>query len=251
MRDIFRAGFVPCGILFVLSLSAVGQVRADLVRDISTGLNSSGTALLPGFTVDPNYTVTGPGSPFFGQARLYGTNSLPLSYLNDAAMPGSRWLYLVPNPVHTSFPFVPSGSYTFRTTVDLTGFDPSTASVHDLQVAADNMFVSVAVNGNVLFSQTVPPVGVVVEEFHSVRSLPAVLGTGAFQSGLNTIDLTIFNQGFGGQRDPSPGALRAKGRVEATLLPTGVVPEPSAAILFGFGLGSLALLRRARQRRAA
>jgi hypothetical protein len=249
MKDNYRAWFVICGIMLALSPGVPGQARADLVRDISTGLNSSGTALLPGFTVDPNYTVTGPGGgPFFGQARLYGVGSLPLSYLDDAALPNSRWLYLVTNPTDTSPAFVPAGNYTFRTTIDLTGFDPSTASIRNLQVASDNMFISVAVNGSVLLSRPVPPVGVVVEEFGSVLSLPATLGLGAFHSGLNTIELTIFNQGFGGQLDPSPGAFRVRGTIEATPTGVGVVPESSSVVLLGPSLVGLALLGRARQR---
>jgi hypothetical protein len=249
MKDVFRVWFVTCGTILALSLGVPGQARADLVRDISTGLNSSGTALLPGFTGDPNYTVTGPGGgPFFGQARLYGVGSLPLSYLDDAALPGSSWLYLVTSPTDTSPAFVPAGNYTFRTTIDLTGFDPSTASIRNLQVASDNKLISVAVNGNVLLSRPVPPVGEVVEEFGSVLSLPTTLGLGVFHSGPNTIELTFFNQGFGGQLDPSPGAFRARGTIEATPTDVGVVPEPSSVVQLGLGLVGLTLFGRARQR---
>jgi hypothetical protein len=227
---------VLLGAALALLLGVVGQAKADLIRDISTGHNSSGTALLPNFTVDPNYTVTGPvsGTTYFGQARVFA--SVPSSYLNDAALPGSRWDYLVTNPADTSGAFVDSGNYVFRTTVDLTGFDPSTASIRNLLVAADNAFVSVAVNGTVVLFRPLPPPGVVIEEFGPPTApiaLPDFLGLGDFHSGPNTIDLTLFNQGFGGGLGPSPGALRVQGTVEAAPLGPAVVPEPSTLTLFG------------------
>jgi hypothetical protein len=233
---------VAAGLALALLVGGASQARADLVRDISTGLNSSGTGLLPNFTVDPNYTVTGPGGgPFFGQARVYA--SVPSSYIDDAALPGSRWDYLVMDPADMTGTFVPSGNYVFRTTVDLTGFDPSTASIRNLLVAADNAFVSVAVNGTVVLSRPLPPPGVVIEEFGPPTApiaLPDFLGLGAFHGGLNTIELTMFNQGFGGGLGPSPGALRVQGTVEATPTGVGVVPEPSTLSLLS--LGALALL---------
>ena len=238
------------GVALALLLGAPGPARADLVRDISTGLNSSGTALLGNFMVDPNYSVTGPGgATFFGQARVYSSGSLPLTYLNDAALPGSRWDYLVANPLDMTGAFVPAGLYTFRTTVDLTGFDPTTAAIRNLRVAADNAFQSVRVNGTVVFALPTPTPGVVIEEFGSVRTLPDPLGLGAFQAGMNVIEQTIFNQGFGGALDPSPGAFRAQGTVEATPAGTGgSVPEPSALALLSFG--ALGLLGGAWRRTA-
>ena len=82
------------------------------VRNISTGLNNSRTALLPSFTVDPNYTVTGPGGrTYYGQARVSGSSSLPAPYINDAALPGSRWDYLVSTPGETGFEETPAAEY--------------------------------------------------------------------------------------------------------------------------------------------
>jgi hypothetical protein len=229
---------------FLIRLSAVvllaagaGRASADVVTNLSTGFdNATGTLLAP-FTVDAKYQVLGPGGvTVFPQAR--DATGVPGSYIGDAALPGSRWDYLTLTATSRNPDFVPSGNYDFRTTVDLTGFDSATASIRNLQVATDNFFLSVAVNGTTVLSRSLP--GGVVEEFGSVLTLPADLGLGAFHSGLNTIDLTIFNQGFGGGTSDSPGAFRASGTVQAT--PVGSsggggagIPEPSTLALLGLG----------------
>lgn len=226
----------------VLLLAAGGSARADLVRNISTGFDNQTGGLLAPFTVDSDYTVTGPGGLiYFGQARVAGP-SLPGTYLGDAALPGSRWLYLVSNPADMTQSFVPSGDYVFRTTVDLTGFDPSTAQIVNLIAAADNGFVSVRVNDAVVFQRTPP---LTAEEFGPPQGPLSLgnVGLGAFQSGVNTIELTTRNTGFGFGTGPSPSAFRAVATVEATPLggPVGGdVPEPAALTLFG--LGALGLL---------
>lgn len=215
----------------VFALAFAPAARADLVRNISTGFDNATGTLLPTFSTDTDFTVTGPGgATFFGQARAFGP-ALPSSYLSDAALPGSRFLYLVTTPGDTGFPFVPSGDFTFRTTVDLTGFDPETALIRDLRTAADNSFVSVAVNGQVVFSRTPPQTA---EEFGSVLVVGDV-GLGAFREGLNTIDLTIRNTGFGFGDGPSPGAFRAQATVEADVA-TQAVAEPSGLALLGFAV---------------
>lgn len=223
-----------------------GPVHADLIRDISTGFDNTTSTLLSAFTVDSDYTVTGPGgATFFGQARAAGAG-LPGSYLGDAAMPGSRWLYLVQTPTDTSGAFVPSGDYVFRTTVDLSGFDASSAQIMNLQVASDNSFVSVTVNGTIVFSR-VPPL--TAEEF----TTPLVVGNvglGAFQNGLNTIEFTMRNTGFGFGTSPSPSSYRALATVEGMPVGGMVVPEPSALTLLGIGTAGLVgtAWRRRRQR---
>jgi PEP-CTERM motif len=226
----------------VLCLVVVGgaacRARADMVTNLSTGFdNQTGTLLSP-FAVDTKYAVTGPdGNTYFPQARSQAAGGLPLTYLSDAAMPGSRWDYLVLTPASTGNDFVPAGHFVFGTTVDLTGFDASTAQIRGLQVSTDNAFLSVTVNGNVVFSRD--PGSGVIEEFGSILNVGDV-GLGSFHGGSNTVEFTILNQGFGGtSTGSSPSALRVLADVEAAPL-AAPVPEPSGLALLG--LGALSLL---------
>jgi hypothetical protein len=215
-----------------------------VVTNLSTGFDNATGSLLPTFTVDPKYQVTGPdGLPYYPQARSSSVpGALPDTYIKDAALPGSLWDYLTTSPTSHGPDFVPVGNFVFHTTVDLTGFDPATAVIHGLKVSTDNAFLSVAVNGVTVFSRT--PTGDILEEFTSVLDVGALvgdLGHGAFHAGLNTVDFTILNQGFGGDGStiPSPSAFRASATVEASPA-AAAVPEPPTVALLGLGAAAVA-----------
>jgi hypothetical protein len=215
-----RANLALLTILVFVSAS-----RADVVRNISTGLNASGTALLPSFTVDPNYTVTGPGGSFTALAQTQG--SLPSTYVGDNAT--SRWDNILFSPNDNSF--VPAGDYDFKTTIDLTGFDASTAKITGVRATADNEFLGISVNGQSVFSRT--PAS--PEEFGAFINVGDV-GLGAFHAGLNTIDFKLHNLGFGNvDFGSSPSAFRVEGAVEAAPAAADV-PEPTSLALLGLGL---------------
>jgi hypothetical protein len=216
-------------ILVVFCLARPATIRADLVRNISSGLDASGTSLIAPNSIDGNYTIIGPPGPtlvtYFAQART--ESSLPFGYANNASMPGSQWLYVVADPLDTSTSWTPSGNYIFRTTVDLAGFDVSTASIRKLQVATDNFFQSIAINGKTILTRAKP--SGVVEEYWAPLTVGEFLGLGEFQNGINTIDFVTYNQGFGGGTSNSPNALRILANIEAT-----AVPEPTSILLAGF-----------------
>jgi hypothetical protein len=226
-------------LLAALGLLCGGEVQAAFVSDLSTGADANTGNLLPAPSVDAKYTLTGPGAINFTPLVLT-QSSLPGTYLNDNAMPGSRWDYILFSP--TDFSFVPSGNYVFKTTVDLTGFDAATAQISGLQVASDNGFLSVVVNGQTVFSHDPGPTP---EEFMSILNVGDV-GKGSFHAGVNTVEFTIINYGFGFGPGPSPAAFRAVGTVDATPL-----PAPPGIILAGVGALCLAGYGWRRQRVAA
>ena len=219
-----------------LALLYGGEVRAAFVSNLSTGADPVTGSLLPASSADVKYTVTGPGGISFTPLVLTQA-SLPNTYLGDNAMPGSRWDYLLFSPTDSSF--VPSGNYVFRTTVDLTGFDAATAQISGLQVATDNGFLSAAVNGQAVFTHDP---GTTPEEFTSILPVGDV-GRGSFHAGLNTVEFTIINYGFGFSQGPSPAAFRAAGTVDAS-----PVPSPSSLALLLTGALPLLLSKWRRTR---
>ena len=131
-------------------------------------------------TTDGDYVVTDTnGVHYVPEVLGRGYGNLPSSYIGDSALPGSRWLYLLDANGSDS---IPSGHLDFQTHVDLTGLPAANAQIRDLQVSADNGFVSVAVNGAVVFSRDP---GQTAEDFRSVLTLGDMC-LGAFHDGLNT-----------------------------------------------------------------
>ena len=204
---------------FTFSGSAGSSGGATAVASLDTGVDTTNNLLAP-YTVDAKYQVTGPDSgTYFAQAR--DVSGLPSEYI--PATTNSRWDYVVTSATSTASEFVTVGNYDFTTTVDLTGFNPATADITGLQVAADNEFLAVTINGQTVFSRSEN--GFVIEDFHSILSV-GDLGLGAFHSGLNTIQFTVFNQGFGGgnSTSASPAAFLAVGEVEASPMGSGTGP---------------------------
>jgi hypothetical protein len=230
-------------VLVVCGLTA--GAPAGTVYNISTGFDNATQALLAPNTTDTKYSVVGPGSlSFVPQAR--DMSNLPNTYVPDNAIPGSRWDYLVDQASNTGTFFAPVGNYDIKTTFSMNGFDPSTAKIKGLQTAVDNALLSVIVNGKTVFSQS-QQTGLNFG-FDSVQTI-GDLGQGDFQSGMNTVEFMIFNQGFGGDdsQTPSPAAFRVGATIDAMALQT--VPEPS-----GFALAAVTityLLARRRKLSAA
>jgi hypothetical protein len=217
-----RAFVFTCAVSALVAANASAQV----ILDLSTGWNTAHSALVPNFAADPNYTITGPGSgPFVAQSR--NESSVTSTYVGDAAMPGSRWLYAVPSVAETGAFFVPGGNYFFRTNVDLTGYSPADAFLKDLKISSDNAFLQIRVNSAVVFSRPLPAPNPFIEEFKQVLTLPAQVGLGAFGPGINTVEFQVFN---------GPLAFRMLGGV--------AVPEPSSLLLVAAAAAILAKRKR-------
>jgi hypothetical protein len=225
--------------LAVLVIPTAGT-RAGAVYNLSTGFDNTTQSLLTPNTTDPKYSVIGPdGNAYVPQAR--DASNLPNTYVGDSAIPGSRWDYLVNTATNTGVFFAPVGNYEITTTFNMKGFDPSTAQISGLQTAADNALLSVSVNGTTVFSQS-QDTGLSFG-LQNVQTIGDV-GQGAFKSGLNTVEFTIFNQGFGGDdsQSPSPAAFRIGATVTAQ--PLSAVPEPSGVTLTAIGIAYVLSRRR-------
>lgn len=146
---------------------------------------------------------------------------LPSTWLPDNASSQSRWIVLAGSGSEGIS--VTAGSYTFRMTVDLTGYNPATAEITGLQFAADDSLGGISINGaNVYIPSS--------NGFNAFHFTPDV-GLGSFQEGLNTIDFQVSNGSL------SPLGFRADGLVVAS------VPDPTSLSFVGT-IGLLACIRR-------
>lgn len=179
------------------------------------GLYNTGVANVGG--VDPHYALTVSADP---SSTAYVASSMPSSWMSNG--PGSQWI--APSANQTSSG---AGNYMYRTTFDLSGFNPSTASISGLW-AADDKGLDIKING------------VSTGQSTNTTFNPFAINSG-FVSGLNTLDFLVLN-------DPNNHGLNPSGlRVEflsatariGTSVPASVVPIPAAVWLFGSGLVGL------------
>jgi hypothetical protein len=92
----------------------------------------------------------------------------------------SKWLSTSPK-----LPLLSAGRYVFSTTFDLTGFDPTTATLH-LALVADDEVVEVRLNG-----QVIPVNQVGTGSWYSAMH-PIELDAG-FVSAVNKLDIVVYN----------------------------------------------------------
>jgi hypothetical protein len=95
---------------------------------------------LAGGQPDPNWVIKSAPDALNWKPRPAVVISEPV-YTNQPNSPTAKWL-----STDGSGPPVPSGYYIFSTTVDLTGFDPSTAKVQAV-VTADDLVTDIRING--------------------------------------------------------------------------------------------------------
>ncbi|MFO0897485.1 MAG: Ig-like domain-containing protein [Pirellulales bacterium] len=189
----------------------VGLVRT--VKNISTGWNDDDAVKLVDGAADIEYRIGSGGTG--GQVGqipnvLPGNNPFG-SYVPDDASQGSRWLAVITNPP-LDVTVLP-GTYDWETHVDLTGWDPATATLSALRYAADDTLLNVAINGAVVF--TPGPNG-----GNAFRDAGDV-GLGAFKDGINTIRFRVLNN----PGAPTPMGLRVEGEVRAQPIPHLTVPS--------------------------
>jgi hypothetical protein len=219
-----RCAVLAC-LCFVLSSDATD---AAVVKNISTGISNTTGQQLPDFASDPDYVLTASTSPqFIGQSTIVRSNDLPPTYVPDSASTASRWIG-IHSGQGAQQTNLNEGNHTLRTTVDLTGFEASTAVLNG-RYTSDDIVISLRINGTAVITRSKEEFG---DQLAFIDFAPN-LGAGLFRPGLNTIDFEIYNL-------HSPMMLR----VEASV--TAAVPEPAAGSVAGV-VAALALLRRGRR----
>jgi stress response protein SCP2 len=184
---------VKLGIAAVAGAVLVGTSAAAWANDIAvfaTGVGNDGKVLSVGNT-DPHWSIvdmTG-STPINKTAFVAAAHPayLPNSTVGTV---GSSWIATTST---TNTGYAP-GTYLFRTTFDLTGLDPSTASL-SIRFAVDDQVSVVKLNG--------ATTGITGSGF-SAMSGPFTVA-GGFVSGVNTLEFTVVNGGPGG----NPSGFRA------------------------------------------
>jgi hypothetical protein len=206
-------------------------VAAPITSLYSTGLG-------PVCDPDPHYTLISKptGSTYTGAYVVNQNNSFPFDAYwaknGPTGAPASGWIAPTAdvNTTHAA------GQYTYRTTFDLTGFDPSSAQIKGF-IAADNG-VDILLNGNKVKTFYQPTGYTFTPSAFASQSLSINSG---FIAGMNTLDFVVTNEV---QATGNPTGLRAALSGTANPAPT---PEPATAAVLAGGLVGLAgYIRRRR-----
>jgi hypothetical protein len=218
-------------VAFVAALAASTSAGAGTITLFNTGVDSSG-AVLPDSTVgDLHYTLLSvPGGTTQTLIRT-SAGAFPIPpYVGDDSL--SAWIG--PNNAHDLNG--PDGLYDYRTTFDLTGFNPASALISG-QWSSDNQSVNILING-------VPTGNSNASIFAFETWTPFSIASG-FLAGLNTLDFLVNNEPCLTCGGDNPTALRVEMSGTAT-----ATPLPAALPFFAAGLGAMGLLGWRRKRKA-
>ena len=173
---------------------AVAAATSAVGTLFNTGVNASGTPLSDGTIGDPHYTlVSVPSGSTTAILVRTSAGGYPVDgeWMGDDAL--SAWI----GPDNSGSDSGPVGNYDYRTTFDLTGLIPATASISG-GWSVDNAGVNILING--------VSTGNSDNNVNAFETFQSFSITSGFQPGLNTLDFIVDNTG-------GPTGLR----VEATL----------------------------------
>lgn len=198
--------------------AATSRAFADLIPGLyNTGVDDFGVPLAPG-AVDPHYTLSvsaDPGYPFPGPAFV--VDPLPGDWLPNTA--SSQWINPSGEPI-SHF----TGVYEYELEFDLTGLDPSTASISGTWALDDGLSGSIIlINGAPVAGTGHAYPGWLVLESFSITS--------GFVPGINTLTFSTTNE-------PSVGLNPTGLHVHSLIGVAAPIPQPAAlwagTILLGF-----------------
>lgn len=194
--------------LFVLFCAVAS---ATPVTVYNTGQNAS-HVVLAGGSVDPHYTSSGTVFVLSSPNGAWLANNSTSEWVGPDTGDGSS---------------LTGGVYSlvYRTTVDLTGFNPATAVLQG-RWSTDNSGTNISVNGT--------PTGNTAGTFNSWFTF--TLNSG-FVAGVNNIDFAWSNAG-------GPGGVRVEFTSATADLATSGVPEPASVLLTLTGAAALAFFKR-------
>jgi hypothetical protein len=209
-------------VVAIAVLIMASAANAAAITIFNTGVNASGTPLANGTIGDPHYILLTVPSGTTGLQVRTSAGGFPIPpWVGDDTV--SAWI----GPNNDTALDGPVGAYDYRTTFDLTGFAPGSASLAGLW-AADNEGLGILINsvstGNTLPSAT------------SFEAFTPFSITSGFVAGVNTLDFLVNNDG-------GPTGLRVEISGTATAVGSAT-PEPASFALFGAGFAGLCMFRR-------
>lgn len=220
MTNLLRLSGLSAGLLLAAS------TQAATIGLSNTGVDALGVPLANGTTPDLHYSlVSAPAGAATSTRVLTSADGYPVGpWLGDTVT--SAWIG--PNTADANGPV---GNYTYRTTFDLTGLDPLTATITG-RWSTDNNGIAILLNG----ANTGNP-GTSFTQF-SEGYVSFSIASG-FVAGVNTLDFQVYNGG-------GPTGLRVEMSGTAAVVPEPTTVVAGALLLLPFGVS---LVRTARKQR--
>lgn len=214
MRNLFRT-LIALVIVAYASSESPGALIGSLYN---TGVSSAHSVLSDGTVGDPHYSlISVPGGTTQTLVRS-STGGFPIPpWLGDDG--SSAWI----GPNNAADLDGPAGEYVYRTTFDITGLIPETASISGVW-STDNLGIDILINGI--------STGQSISNPESFRTFTSFMINGGFVEGVNTIDFVVLNQPYDGQ---NPTGLR----VEMTGT-AAITPEPAMGLAWGIAVMGMA-----------
>lgn len=209
----------------LLTLLCVQVPAAPITTLFNTGVDALGSPRPDGTIGDLHYSLISVHAPFTSVIRIRtSAGGFPIPpYLGDNAF--SAWI----GPNNDMALNGPAGTYVYRTTFDLTGFNPGTASITG-GWSTDNNGLDIRINGVSLGFTTA------ANQFE-IGFAPFTVNSN-FVAGINTLDFLVNNSG-------GPTALRVELVGSAN---SSAVPEPASIVLVAVGIAGLRISRRSQKR---